>query len=231
MSIFLSSSANGNGTTPAGFSKDENASVVSAPTLAKEAKVKASSKNILRFFLYCFYVLAFKKNTFLCFILKEIVQNVVGLASEEEERRGVAASLLGPLIPSEIKEAEEKWRKRLLTGIDEPGNSVDSDGDGVLPAGSPAPPPPDADSAQNVQRDVSVKKQPAESTEGEEETEEDTVELELALERKKVCVEVRGGVAEEDFLQLLLIMSQQPLNFPFYRDPLSSLVWLSLVSG
>lgn len=124
----------------------------------------------------------------LCFILQEIVQNVVGLTSEEEERHGVAASLLGPLIPSEIKEAEEKWRKKLLTGIDEPGNSADSDGEGGLPAGSPAPPPLDTDLAQNVQRDVSVKKQPGESTEAEEETEEDTVELELALERKKVCV-------------------------------------------
>lgn len=123
-----------------------------------------------------------------CFILKEIVQNVVGLTSEEEERHGVAASLLGPLIPSEIKEAEEKWRKRLLTGMDEPGNSVDSDGEGGLPAGSPAPPPLDTDSAQNVQRDVPMKKQPGETTDAEEaETEEDTVELELALERKKVC--------------------------------------------
>lgn len=103
----------------------------------------------------------------------------------------MAASLLGPFISSEIKEAEEKWRKKLHTGMDEPGNSVDSDGEGALPAGSPAPPPLDADLAQNVQRDVSAKKQPVETTEVEEETEEDTVELELALERKKVCVGVR----------------------------------------
>lgn len=124
----------------------------------------------------------------------------------------MAASLLGPLIPSEIKEAEEKWRKRLLTGIDEPGNSVDSDGEGALPAGSPAPPPPDADLAQNVQKDVSIKKQPGETTEVEEETEEDTVELELALERKKVCVGVRGRGAEADILHLLDIKPQQCLN-------------------
>lgn len=110
----------------------------------------------------------------------------------------MAASLLGPLIPSEIKEAEEKWRKRLLTGLDEPGSSVDSDGESGLPAGSPAPPPLDGDMAQNVQKDVSIKKQPGETTEAEEETEEDTVELEMALERKKVsaCVHVCVGGGE-----------------------------------
>lgn len=162
----------------------------------------------------------------LCFILKEIVQNVVGLTSEEEERHGVAASLLGPLIPSEIKEAEEKWRKKLLTGTEEPGNSVDSDSEGGLPAGSPAPPPLDADLAQNVQRDVPIKKQPGETTEAEEETEEDTVELELALERKKVCVGV--GRAEAHILHLLFILPQQCLNVAVC----SSLVWLShVVSG
>lgn len=124
----------------------------------------------------------------------------------------MAASLLGPLISSEIKEAEEKWRKRLLTGLDEPGSSVDSDGEGGLPAGSPAPPPLDADLAQNVQSDVSIKKQPGETTEAEEETEEDTVELELALERKKVCVGVKGGGFKVDSLDLLFIMPQQCLN-------------------
>lgn len=122
----------------------------------------------------------------------------------------MAASLLGPLIPSEIKEAEEKWRKRLLTGVEEPGNSVDSEGEGGLPAGSPAPPPPDADLAQNVQRDLSVKKQPGETTEAEEETEEDTVELEMALERKKVGVEV-------DVLHPLFIMPLQCLNVAVFR--------------
>lgn len=122
----------------------------------------------------------------------------MGLTSEEEERHGVAASLLGPLIPSEIKEAEEKWRKKLLTNVDEPGNSLDSDGEGVLPTGSPAPPPQDADSALNVQKDVSVKKQSGENTEAEEETEEDTMELELALERKKVggCLCATRGIPQ-----------------------------------
>ncbi len=111
---------------------------------------------------------------------------MVGLTSEEEERHGVAASLLGPLIPSEVKEAEEKWRKRLLKGLDEPENSLDSDGEGVRPVGSPAVPPLEPDSVLPVQKDPCTKKQPGDNSDAEEETEEDTMELELALERKKV---------------------------------------------
>ncbi|XP_029991759.1 formin-binding protein 4 isoform X3 [Sphaeramia orbicularis] len=115
--------------------------------------------------------------------IKDVIESVVGLTSEEEERRGVAASLLGPLIPSEVKEAEEKWRKRLLKGLDEPENSLDSDGDGVCPAGSPLAPVQDQDSVPIAQKDL-AKKQSRENSDAEE-TEEDTMELELALERKK----------------------------------------------
>lgn len=117
------------------------------------------------------------------------MESVVGLASEEEEHHGVAASLLGPLIPSEVKEAEEKWRKRLLKSLDEPENSLDSDGEGVHPGGSPTTPLQDADSVPTVQKDLCIKKQSGENLNAEEvETEEDTMELELALERKKVCL-------------------------------------------
>ncbi|CAN9498774.1 unnamed protein product [Ophioblennius macclurei] len=155
-----SSSVNGNGTAHAGYYTEENvaaaaAVAVAAPTIVKETKAK------------------------------EVIESVVGLTSEEEERRGVAASLLGPLISSEVKEAEEKWRKKLLRGLEEPENSMDSDGEGVRAAGSPAVPPLDSDSAPTVQKDSSTKKQSVDNSEAEEETEEDTVELELALERKK----------------------------------------------
>lgn len=105
----------------------------------------------------------------------------------------MAASLLGPLIPSEVKEAEEKWRKRLLKSLDEPENTLDSDGEGVHPAGSPATPLQDPDSVPTVQKDLCIKKQSGENLDAEEEAEEDTMELELALERKKVCVYVGGG--------------------------------------
>ncbi|XP_072241577.1 formin-binding protein 4 isoform X2 [Leuresthes tenuis] len=150
-----STSVNGNGTAHASYYTEENAASASASTTAKETKVK------------------------------EVIESVVGLTSEEEERRGVAASLLGPLIPSEVKEAEEKWRKRLLKGLDETENSLDSDGESVKPAGSPATPLLESDSALTVQKDVCTKKQSRDNSDADEETEEDTMELELALERKK----------------------------------------------
>ncbi|XP_041853410.1 formin-binding protein 4 [Melanotaenia boesemani] len=116
---------------------------------------------------------------------KEVIENVVGLTSEEEEHRGVAASLLGPLIPSEVKEAEEKWRKKLLKVLDETENSMDSDGETVRPPGSPSAHLQESDSTPIVQKDPSTKKRSRDNSDAEEETEEDTVELELALERKK----------------------------------------------
>lgn len=146
---------NGNGTAHASCNAEENAASALVTASVKETKAK------------------------------EVIESVVGLTSEEEERRGVAASLLGPLIPSEVKEAEEKWRKKLLKGLDEPENSLDSDGEGIRPAGSPAPPLPVADSVPAVQKDLCTKKQSRNNSDAEEETEEDTMELELALERKK----------------------------------------------
>ncbi|KAM9854278.1 formin-binding protein 4 [Aulostomus maculatus] len=150
-----SASVNGNGTGHASYYTDENVTSAAAPTSTKESKVK------------------------------EVIESVVGLTNEEEERRGVAESLLGPLIPTEVKDAEEKWRKRLLKGLDETANSGDSDGEAVRPPGSPATPARDSDSIPTVEKDLCTKKHPGEGSDIEEETEEDTVELELALERKK----------------------------------------------
>nr|XP_040018752.1 formin-binding protein 4 [Gasterosteus aculeatus aculeatus] len=115
---------------------------------------------------------------------REVIESVVGLTSEEEERHGVAASLLGPLIPSEVKESEERWRKKLLKGLDETENSLDSDGEGVRSAVSQSTPPLDPDPIPTVQKDV-CHKDLEDNSDAEEETEEDTMELELALERKK----------------------------------------------
>ncbi|XP_029289496.1 formin-binding protein 4 isoform X2 [Cottoperca gobio] len=150
-----SSSVNGNGAAHADGHAKEYAAPAAAPPSVKENKVK------------------------------EVIESVVGLTSEEEERRGVAASLLGPLIPSEVKEAEEKWRKKLLKGLDEPEDSLDSDGEGVRPSGSPSSPLSDPDPVPTVQKDLCAKKQSGDNSDAEEETEEDTMELELALERKK----------------------------------------------
>lgn len=147
-----SSSVNGNGTIHTAYYPEESTATGGAPTSVKET------------------------------IVKEVMESVVGLTSEEEERSGVAASLLAPLIPSEVKETEEKWRKRLLKGLDEPENSLDSDGDGVRLVGSPSSPPRDSETVPTVQKE---KMQSGNNSNAEEEMEEDTVELELALERKK----------------------------------------------
>ncbi|KAK2918074.1 formin-binding protein 4 isoform X1 [Channa argus] len=147
-----SNSVNGNGTAHTGYCTEENTASGGAPISVKETKVK------------------------------EVMESVVGLTSEEEERSGVAASLLAPLIPSEVKETEEKWRRRLLKGLDEPENSLDSDGDGVQLVGSPSTPLQDSETVPTLQKE---KMQSGENSNAEEEMEEDTVELELALERKK----------------------------------------------
>ncbi|XP_072291741.1 formin-binding protein 4 [Eucyclogobius newberryi] len=114
---------------------------------------------------------------------KEVIESVVALTNEEEERCGVAASLLGPLIPSEVKEAEEKWRKKLLKGLDETEQSVDSDGEGGTSIESPSVQLLDQDSALS-DKDVLVKKLLTDNSDTDG-PEEDTEELELALERKK----------------------------------------------
>ncbi|XP_041651947.1 formin-binding protein 4 isoform X2 [Cheilinus undulatus] len=150
-----SSSVNGNGTAHAGYQTEENTASAASTVSAKETQAK------------------------------EVIESVVGLTSEEEERRGVAASLLGPLIPSEVKEAEEKWRKRLIKSLDDPENSMDSDGEGVRAAGSPSTPLRDSDSAPTAPKEHCTKKQSNNNSDAEEETEEDTVALELALEQKK----------------------------------------------
>ncbi|XP_027029107.1 formin-binding protein 4 isoform X1 [Tachysurus fulvidraco] len=110
---------------------------------------------------------------------KDVIESVVALTSDEEERKGVAASLLAPLIPVEVKEAEEKWRKKILAMDDKVENSPEVEG--VAPLGSPAP----CDGESPAQCNQQSRNQSRENSEGEEETEEDTKELELALERKK----------------------------------------------
>lgn len=113
-------------------------------------------------------------------VTQEVMESVVALTSDEEERRGVAASLLAPLIPPDVKEAEEKWRKKILAmdekvekapeveGEASPGSSAHCDEESLAPCNQQS------------------RNQSRENSDREEETEEDTKELELALERKKV---------------------------------------------
>ncbi|KAL0968096.1 hypothetical protein UPYG_G00262360 [Umbra pygmaea] len=111
---------------------------------------------------------------------KDVMESVLAITSEEEERHGVAASLLGPLIPADVKEAEEKWRKRLVGVLDERDSSLEDS----LP-GSPAPPVNEPDTPTHPLKDQRRNLSEETSEAEEEEPEEDTMELELALERKK----------------------------------------------
>lgn len=105
----------------------------------------------------------------------------MALTSEEEERKGVAVSLLAPLIPAEVKEAEEKWRKKILAEEEEKVTNV-QDVDGEAPEDSPVV----GDGVSPSKSNQQSRNHSRENTDGEEEAEEDTMELELALERKKV---------------------------------------------
>lgn len=111
---------------------------------------------------------------------QEVIESVVALTSEEEERRGVAATLLAPLIPEEVKEAEEKWRKKVLAIEETVEMAQEVEGEGTPSLDSPALRDTDSQSNQRSRNHS------AESSDREEEAEEDTMELELALERKKV---------------------------------------------
>uniref|UniRef100_A0A671QCT1 Formin-binding protein 4-like n=1 Tax=Sinocyclocheilus anshuiensis TaxID=1608454 RepID=A0A671QCT1_9TELE len=110
---------------------------------------------------------------------KEVIESVVALTSEEEERRGVAATLLAPLIPEEVKEAEEKWRKKVLAIEETVEMAQEVEDEGTPSLDSPALRDMDSQSNQRSRNHS------AESSDREEEAEEDTMELELALERKK----------------------------------------------
>ncbi|XP_062317079.1 formin-binding protein 4 isoform X2 [Osmerus eperlanus] len=153
-----STTVNGNGTSQsAGYYSEQNTSTISVLPSKRETKKK------------------------------EVMESVVALTSKEEEHRGVAATLLAPLIPSEVKEEEDIWRKRLLGGLDDKENSLESDGERVCHPGSPAAPLRDLDTPFSLsQREQRSGNQSQDNSDAEEEEpEEDTMELELALERKK----------------------------------------------
>ena len=112
-------------------------------------------------------------------------EGVQALSSSEEEKRGVAASLLAPLLPEVVKEEEERWRRKVickeevepLTGEDVAAEQTASIGDQQIEASRDMGEDPS-------QEDLCSVVQSGESA-GEEE-EQDTLELEMVLERKKV---------------------------------------------
>ncbi|XP_014343940.1 formin-binding protein 4 [Latimeria chalumnae] len=121
----------------------------------------------------------------------EVNESVHALANEEGECKGVAASLLAPLVPEEVKVEEEKWRRKVICGeegvvpeeevVEQLGEKMEADGE---------------DHDAQSSGDPRSGHQSEQSSEGEEE--EDTLELELALERKKA--ELRALEAGEGSL-------------------------------
>uniref|UniRef100_A0A2K5S694 Formin-binding protein 4 n=1 Tax=Cebus imitator TaxID=2715852 RepID=A0A2K5S694_CEBIM len=116
-------------------------------------------------------------------VKKEVNEGIQALSNSEEEKKGVAASLLAPLLPEGIKEEEERWRRKVICK-EEPVSEVKEISTTVEEAATMVKPqeimldniedPSQEDLCSVVQ-----------SGESEEEEEQDTLELELVLERKK----------------------------------------------
>ncbi|NP_001428037.1 formin-binding protein 4 isoform 11 [Homo sapiens] len=116
-------------------------------------------------------------------VKKEVNEGIQALSNSEEEKKGVAASLLAPLLPEGIKEEEERWRRKVICK-EEPVSEVKETSTTVEEATTIVKPqeimldniedPSQEDLCSVVQ-----------SGESEEEEEQDTLELELVLERKK----------------------------------------------
>lgn len=117
-------------------------------------------------------------------VKKEVNEGIQALSNSEEERKGVAAALLAPLLPEGVKEEEERWRRKVICKEADPVSEVKETSTAEEETGTII-------KAQEVTLDsledpsqedlCSV----VQSGESEEEEEQDTLELELALERKK----------------------------------------------
>ncbi|XP_027552165.1 formin-binding protein 4 isoform X2 [Neopelma chrysocephalum] len=117
-------------------------------------------------------------------VKKEVNEGVQALSNSEEERKGVAAALLAPLLPDVVKEEEERWRRKVICKEEvEPPPEEEAKAE-ETPA-APEEPEPSRDPLEDTgQEDLCSVVQSGESAE-EEEEEQDTLELEMVLERKK----------------------------------------------
>ncbi|XP_072278005.1 formin-binding protein 4 [Pyxicephalus adspersus] len=133
---------------------------------------------------------------------KEVNEGIQALSNKEEDRVGVAASLLAPLLPDSVKDEEERWRRRVICKEDVVEAACEEDQDMATVC-------TDSELAadEQAQEDVCSTVQSGES---EEETEEqDTLELERVLERKKAelraleegDVSLSGSSPRSDFSQ------------------------------
>ncbi|XP_063189449.1 formin-binding protein 4 isoform X4 [Chroicocephalus ridibundus] len=116
-------------------------------------------------------------------VKKEVNEGVQALSNSEEEKKGVAAALLAPLLPDVVKEEEERWRRKVICKEDvEPPPEEEAKAE-EAPA-APEEPEPSRDPLEDtLQEDLCSVVQSGESAE--EEEEQDTLELEMVLERKK----------------------------------------------
>ncbi|KAM8969036.1 formin-binding protein 4 isoform X1 [Sarcophilus harrisii] len=116
-------------------------------------------------------------------VKKEVNEGIQALSNSEEEKKGVAAALLAPLLPDGVKEEEERWRRKVICQEVDPLAEVKEmvtaeDLSGARKTQEPLGEIPEDNSQEDL---CSV----VQSGESEEEEEQDTLELELVLERKK----------------------------------------------
>ncbi|KAF1469436.1 Formin-binding protein 4, partial [Eudyptula minor novaehollandiae] len=116
-------------------------------------------------------------------VKKEVNEGVQALSNSEEEKKGVAAALLAPLLPDVVKEEEERWRRKVICKEEvEPPPEEEAKAEEA--AAAPQEPEPGRDPLEDtLQEDLCSVVQSGESAE--EEEEQDTLELEMVLERKK----------------------------------------------
>ncbi|XP_063294117.1 formin-binding protein 4 [Pelobates fuscus] len=115
-------------------------------------------------------------------VKKDVNEAVQALSNKEEEKVGVAASLLAPLLPEAVKEEEERWRRRVICKEDVGEGASEDEGEAAAAVGADSCLATCAD--ETGQDDVCSTVQSGESDE-EEMEEQDTLELEMVLERKK----------------------------------------------
>ncbi|XP_012930333.1 formin-binding protein 4 isoform X2 [Heterocephalus glaber] len=117
-------------------------------------------------------------------VKKEVNEGIQALSNSEEERKGVAAALLAPLLPEGIKEEEERWRRKVICKEETPVSEAKETSAIAEETATPGKPPEVLldGSDDPAQEDLCSVVQSGES---EEEEEQDTLELELVLERKK----------------------------------------------
>ncbi|NWX20078.1 FNBP4 protein, partial [Aegotheles bennettii] len=119
-------------------------------------------------------------------VKKEVNEGVQALSNSEEEKKGVAAALLAPLLPDVVKEEEERWRRKVICKeeVEPPPEEEVKAEEGTMTAPGPEEPEPGRDPLEEpLQEELCSVVQSGESAE--EEEEQDTLELEMVLERKK----------------------------------------------